>query len=89
MTLSSKSDTSVSLTWDAVSYDGGIKQYEVFRDRASIGTRVGTNFADSGLTADTAYEYTVRAISNDDLYSPESDSLTVTTDPAPGNEGTT
>ncbi|VVM35117.1 hypothetical protein, partial [Terribacillus sp. AE2B 122] len=50
---------------------------------------VGTNFADSGLTADTAYEYTVRAISNDDLYSPESDSLTVTTDPAPGNEGTT
>ncbi|WP_418922112.1 Ig-like domain-containing protein [Bacillus subtilis] len=72
-------DTSVSLSWDAVTFNGGIKEYEVYRDGVSIGTRVGTSFADSGLTQLTTYRYQVRAIPNVGDPSPLSAELSVTT----------
>ncbi|WP_412767496.1 Ig-like domain-containing protein [Bacillus velezensis] len=72
-------DTSVSLSWDAVTFNGGIKEYEVYRDGVSIGSRVGTAFADSGLTQLTTYKYQVRAIPNTGDPSPLSAELSVTT----------
>ncbi|XSD77592.1 Ig-like domain-containing protein [Bacillus subtilis] len=72
-------DTSVSLSWDTVAFNGGIKEYEVYRDGVSIGTRVGTSFADSGLTQLTTYKYQVRAIPNVGDPSPLSAELSVTT----------
>lgn len=72
-------DTSVSLSWDAVTFNGGIKEYEVYRDGVSIGTRVGTSFADNGLKQQTTYKYQVRAIPNVGDPSPLSEELSVTT----------
>lgn len=60
-------------------YAEGIKEYEIYRDGVSIGNRVGTTITDSGLTPETTYEYQVKAIGNNDLESPLSDALTVTT----------
>lgn len=73
-------DTTISLAWDAVTYSyGGIKEYEVFRDGVSIGKRVGTSFADSGLTASTSYAYRVKAIGNNNISSDLSATFTATT----------
>lgn len=55
----------------------------MFRNGTSIGKRVGTSFSDSGLTAETAYRYQVKAIGTNDLESEWSEELLVTTDPAP------
>lgn len=53
-----QSSSAITLTW-AGSSDA--TSYEVFRGGVSIGTRVGTSYADTGLTAGTSYTYTVKA----------------------------
>jgi len=83
LTASNVTDTSLNLDWDAVSYVEGINAYEVFRNGSSLGTRKGTSFADSGLTAETTYSYQVKAIGNNGLESPLSEALSVTTEPVP------
>ncbi|QII49476.1 Ig domain-containing protein [Bacillus paralicheniformis] len=69
----------MSLSWDAVTFEGGIKEYEVFRDGVPVGTRVGTSFSESGLKQQTTYKYKVRAIPNVGDPSPFSEELSVTT----------
>ncbi|MGN8647890.1 fibronectin type III domain-containing protein [Gracilibacillus sp. HCP3S3_G5_2] len=83
MTASNITDTSLTLTWDAVSYNEGIEEYEIYRNGNSIGTRKGTSLTDSGLTAETTYEYQVKAIGSNGVESPLSDALSVTTDSEP------
>ena len=61
-------------------YHEGISEYEVYRDDLSLGKRVGTSFADSGLFAETTYKYQVKAIGNNDLESELSEVLEVTTE---------
>ncbi|UOQ93410.1 fibronectin type III domain-containing protein [Halobacillus shinanisalinarum] len=75
-------DTSLTLNWDAVSYPEGIQHYEVFRDGEFLDTRVGTSFADSGLTASTDYSYQVKAVANNGAASELSEPLVVTTSAA-------
>ncbi|MBS4188647.1 fibronectin type III domain-containing protein [Bacillus sp. FJAT-49705] len=88
LTVQSKTDTSVSIKWDAVTYPGGIKEYEVYKDGKSIGKRVGTSYTDSGLTAETTYKYKVRAVTNTGLTSDFSNELTVITESTtPPEEG--
>ncbi|MBC7272735.1 MAG: glycoside hydrolase family 6 protein, partial [Streptomyces sp.] len=72
---------SVSLAWTASTDDTGVTGYDVYRD----GTRVTsapvttTSFTDTGLTAATAYAYTVRARDAAGNVSAPSAALTVTT----------
>lgn len=59
--------SSISLTWNASSDDpggSGVAAYEVFRDGAKIASTASTGWNDSGLDADTAYSYAVRARDN-------------------------
>ena len=81
LAASNITDTSLTLTWDAVNYAGGISEYEIYRDGALVGTRKGTSFADSGLTPETTYQYQVKAVGNNGLESPLSEVLNVTTEP--------
>nr|GGG64727.1 hypothetical protein GCM10011398_05430 [Virgibacillus oceani] len=76
---SSVTDTTLSLTWDAVTYEAGIANYEVFRDGVSVGTSATNSFDESGLTADTEYVYQVKAIGSDGKESTLSAELSVTT----------
>jgi chitodextrinase len=53
--------SSVSLAWTASSDVVGVTGYEVFRNGVSAGTSTSPNFTASGLGANTAYSFTVRA----------------------------
>ena len=83
LTVSSKTDKSISIKWDAVNYPGGIKEYEIYRDGQSIGKRVGTSFSESSLSPETNYRYKVRSIANNGQVSEFSNELIIKTDPTP------
>lgn len=52
--------TSVTLAWDPVA---GAAAYMVYRDREKLGETPETGYQASGLSADTAYEFAVSAVS--------------------------
>ncbi len=68
ITATAVSSGQIDLSW-APSADvggGSVAGYNIFRDGATtpIATVTGTSYADTGLTADTLYSYTVSAIDN-------------------------
>lgn len=79
LTNSDVTDTSITVSWDAVVFDGGIANYDVYRDGVNVGSPTSNTFIDSGLTADTSYAYTVTVTSVSGETSLESAPLTVTT----------
>ncbi|MGH7485227.1 MAG: fibronectin type III domain-containing protein, partial [bacterium] len=58
--------TQVHLTWSAATDSGGagLAGYRVLRAGTQVATTAATSYDDSGLTASTAYTYTVRAYDN-------------------------
>jgi hypothetical protein len=76
---SALSSTSIKITWPASTHECGISRYEVTRNGTSIGSVTQTNYTDSGLTENTAYNYAVRAVSMADVLSAYSSTTTVTT----------
>lgn len=73
------SSSSVRITWAPSTHECGISRYEVARNGISAGFVTQTNYIDSGLTENTAYNYTVRAVSMADVVSAYSSTTTVTT----------
>ncbi|WP_329613853.1 glycoside hydrolase family 18 chitinase [Streptomyces brevispora] len=78
-TASGITDTSVKLSWSAATDDNGIKNYDVLRDGAVVGTVTGTTYTNTGLTAGTDYSYTVRARDTADQTGPASGAVKVHT----------
>ncbi|KQS98804.1 glycoside hydrolase family 48 protein [Cellulomonas sp. Leaf395] len=74
-------ETSVALTWTASTDTGGsgLAGYDVYRGTTKVGTPTSASYTDSGLTAATAYQYTVRARDNAGNVSAASSALSVTT----------
>ncbi len=54
--------TTASLAWDASTDDVGVTGYQVSRGTTIVGNVAGLTFTDTGLTANTTYSYTVRAL---------------------------
>ncbi|MGN7356923.1 lytic polysaccharide monooxygenase [Paenibacillus sp. SAF-054] len=56
--------TSISLIWNAATDNVGVTGYRVYKGTALAGTVAGTtlNYTATGLTANTSYTFTVRAI---------------------------
>ncbi|GIF69993.1 hypothetical protein Ais01nite_80280 [Asanoa ishikariensis] len=79
----SKSDTTVSLSWTGSTDTVGVTGYEVFRGVTLVGSPAGTSFTDTGLTASTAYSYTVKARDAAGNRSVASNAVAVTTDATP------
>ena len=73
--------SSVTLTWSASSDNVGVTAYEVYRGGVLAGATDGatTTFTDTGLSANTAYAYTVVAKDAAGNASPASAALEVTT----------
>ncbi|WP_123042053.1 DUF4832 domain-containing protein [Cohnella candidum] len=87
LTATAKSQTSVTLSWTASTDNVGVGGYEVFRNGTKVGSPTGTSFTDSGLTAGTAYAYTVDSKDAAGNVSALSSPLSVTTDSAPPPPG--
>jgi endoglucanase len=54
--------TTASLAWNASTDDVGVTGYQVSRGTTIAGNVTGLTFTDTGLTANTTYSYTVRAL---------------------------
>ena len=55
------SSSQINLTWTASTDNVGVTDYRIFRAGTPIGTATGTAFSNTGLSASTAYSYTVAA----------------------------
>ncbi|TYP71890.1 beta-fructofuranosidase [Paenibacillus methanolicus] len=75
----SKTSNSVTLSWGASSDNVGVTGYVIFRNGTQVGTSTTTGYTDTGLTANTAYAYTVKASDAAGNLSAASSSLPVTT----------
>ncbi|MDJ1420669.1 MAG: carboxypeptidase-like regulatory domain-containing protein [Candidatus Methanoperedens sp.] len=71
--------TTVNLSWDPIT---DASYYQVFRSSTSIGYTQNTYWNDTGLIADTLYEYTVRANDSYNNWGQNSSILNVRTTPA-------
>jgi hypothetical protein len=56
------SASQIDLSWDASTDDVGVTGYRIYRDGTQIDTTASTTYQDTGLSASTAYMYTVSAI---------------------------
>ncbi|MGR6922250.1 glycosyl hydrolase family 18 protein [[Actinomadura] parvosata] len=81
------SNSSVSLTWDAATDNVGVTGYEIYRGGTLVTTVTGTTHTDTGLTANTAYTYTVRARDAAGNRSASSTAVTATTTGGTGGGG--
>ena len=88
LNASSTSSTGTTLSWTAPSGTAGcsINGYTVYENGMSIGTTGGTSFSVSGLSASTAYTFTVAAANSAGL-SPQSGGISVTTTSSGGGGG--
>ncbi|WP_373293168.1 fibronectin type III domain-containing protein, partial [Saccharothrix coeruleofusca] len=76
------SGTTVALRWAQATDNIGVAGYEVLRDGVQVGSTSGaaaTSFTDSGLAANTRYEYQVRALDAQANRSAPSEAVAVTT----------
>ena len=73
----------IDLSWSPSSDPGGgVAGYTVYRNGSSVGTSTTTSFADTGLTANTTYSYTVDAVDTSNNRSAQSSPpVSATTDP--------
>jgi glycosidase len=80
-------DTSIVLTWDPSTDDTGVTGYQVTRSGGTKGSQVttigSTVLSESGLEANTAYTYTVKALDAAGNVSAASASASATTGSAP------
>ncbi|MEU3460665.1 glycosyl hydrolase [Streptomyces sp. NPDC006733] len=81
--------TSVHLSWTAATDNVGVTGYDVYRDGTRIGgTTTATTYTDTGLTAATAYRYTLQARDAAGNVSAASAPFSITTT-GPGTEACT
>jgi chitinase len=83
-----KTATSVSLAWTASTDNVGVTGYDVYRGSTLATSVTGTTATVSGLTASTAYTFTVRAKDAAGNTSTASNAVTVTTDGTGGGDTT-
>ncbi len=72
--------TGVTLSWGASTDNVSVAKYIIYRNNVEVGTSVGTTFIDTGLTAGTAYSYTVKARDAKPNLSSASVALSITTE---------
>ncbi|MER6345848.1 glycoside hydrolase family 6 protein [Streptomyces sp. NPDC001595] len=86
LTSTAKTATSVTLSWTAATDNVGVTGYDVYRNGTKVNASpvTATAYTDSGLTASTAYSYTVRARDAAGNVSAASTALSVTTEAGGG-----
>ncbi len=85
LVASAVTQTGLTLSWVAStdnSGGSGVAGYDVYRGTTKVGSTASTTYSDTGLTAATAYQYTVRARDVAGNVSAASSALSVTTRPS-------
>lgn len=77
------SSSRIDLSWTASTDDVAVTGYRIFRNGVPLTTVAGTSYSDTGLTASTAYSYTVSAYDGAGNESAQSTSASATTLSAP------
>lgn len=85
LAASAASSTQVNLTWTASTDNVGVTGYRVYRAGVLVGSPATASFSDTGLTASTAYSYTVKAIDAAGNLSAASNTASATTPAAPSD----
>jgi len=77
----------VAIQWTAATDDKGVTNYEIRRNNVYVGSSPATktSFVDSGLTSNTTYIYTVRAVDTIGNRSGFSSPLNIKTQPSPSS----
>jgi chitodextrinase len=78
LTLTAKTDHSVTLAWDASLENVTVSGYEVLRDGASAGSTAATSFTCDGLSTGVSYTFRVRARDPSGNVSPASNAVLAT-----------
>ncbi|HOV27632.1 MAG TPA: fibronectin type III domain-containing protein [Pseudobacteroides sp.] len=71
--LVSKTDTTVTIAWDASTDNVALRGYEILKDGVSVGTTVAASYKIEGLVPGTEYKFTVKAFDTSNNVSDESD----------------
>ncbi len=79
LTASNVAQTTLTLSWTASTDNVGVTGYDVLRGGTVIGTVTGTSYNVTGLTANTAYSFSVRAKDGAGNQSAVSNTVNVTT----------
>jgi streptogrisin C len=87
LTSTGTTSSSVSLSWNASTDNVGVTGYDVYNGSALATTVPGTSATVSGLSAATAYTFTVRARDAAGNASGASNAVTATTQPGGGGGG--
>ncbi|WP_043433567.1 fibronectin type III domain-containing protein, partial [Cystobacter fuscus] len=77
--------TSVTLSWSASSDNVGVTGYDVYRNGSLAGSSTSTSYTVGGLSASTAYSFSVKAKDAAGNVSAASSTLSVTTSASGGN----
>ncbi|WP_179232833.1 discoidin domain-containing protein [Paenibacillus rigui] len=85
LTATAASSSQIQLSWTASTDNVGVTGYDVYRGAAKVGSVTTTTYTDAGLTASTAYSYTVKAKDAAGNVSAASNTATATTQAAGGN----
>jgi trimeric autotransporter adhesin len=89
LTASNITQTSVNLSWTASTDNVGVTGYDVYQGSNEIQTVTGTTASVTGLTASTAYTFSVRAKDAAGNVSPSSNVVNVTTLAPPDTQSPT
>ncbi|MEK3659125.1 fibronectin type III domain-containing protein [Paenibacillus sp. FSL F4-0236] len=87
LTVTSKTDTAVNLSWSASTDNVGVTGYLVYRGTQQVASVADTTATVTGLTPSTAYTFTVKATDAAGNLSSASNAATVTTNPTGGSGG--
>jgi chitodextrinase len=87
LAVTGTTSSSASLSWAASSDNVGVTGYRVYRGGTQVATATGTSYTDTGLSASTAYSYTVKAVDAAGNLSAASNSATATTQAGSGGGG--
>ena len=79
LTASNVTQTTVDLNWSASTDNVGVTGYDIYRGTTSIGTVTGTSANVTGLTAGTAYTFSIKAKDAAGNVSSASNTVNVTT----------
>lgn len=79
LSASNTTASSVDLSWDASTDNGGVQDYDVFQDGAIIATVSSTSYQVTGLSQLTSYSFTVSARDTSGNVSAQSNNVIATT----------